>query len=74
MNRKKMEISGKISSVRPMDTGFSYIPISERTEVETFLQKGKPIARWGRKATGSLRGTAWLLKGVCDEPKKYSSQ
>lgn len=54
-----------------------YSHISEKTEMENSLQKGKPIARWGRKAIGpcTMRyRAAWLLKGVCDEPDKHSSQ
>lgn len=54
--------------------GLSHSHISARSEMRTFFQKGKPIARWGRKAAGSPSGTAWLLKGVCDGPDKHSSQ
>ncbi|GEM_PF-6306144 len=51
--------------------GPSYSHISGKTGMSTFLQKGKPIVRWGRKAIGSLRGTAWLLKGGCNETDKH---
>lgn len=53
------------------EMGLLYSHISGGTEMSIFLQKGKPIARWGRKAIGSPSGTAWLLTGGCDEKEKH---
>lgn len=69
-----MKILEKTRSARLIKTGFSNISTLGSPKRGNILEKGKPVARRGRKATGSPRGTAWLLKGGCDEPEKYSSQ